>query len=42
MFKTDDWGRVENYYSKMEPKAAVLMVCEDIGAALGEGPNGTA
>jgi len=35
---------VENYYSKMEPRVAILMVCEDIAAALGEKDksNGTA
>ena len=38
-----DLCSVEDYYSKVEPKGAVLMVCEDLGAALGEkGPNGTA
>ena len=34
--------RVENYYSKMEPRGAVLMVCDDIAAALGDKQtNGT-
>lgn len=26
----------ENYYSKMEPRGAILMVCDDLAAALGE------
>ncbi|WWC64772.1 uncharacterized protein I303_107384 [Kwoniella dejecticola CBS 10117] len=30
-------GIEENYYSKVEPRGAVIMVCEDIAAALGEG-----
>jgi len=31
---------IENYYSKMEPRGAILMVCEDVRAALGEDLNG--
>ncbi|ORY31669.1 hypothetical protein BCR39DRAFT_493734 [Naematelia encephala] len=31
---------VKDYYSKMQPRDAVLMVCDDIAAALGETPNG--
>jgi hypothetical protein len=39
--------RVKDYYTKTEPKDAILMVCEDIAAALGEqdssaGANGSA
>lgn len=34
--------RVENYYSKMEPRDAILMVCDDIAAVLGEKTNGAA
>jgi hypothetical protein len=38
---------VKDYYTKTEPKDAILMVCEDIASALGEeeaaaGANGTA
>jgi len=35
---------VKDYYTKMEPKDALLMVCQDISAALGEEavPSGTA
>ena len=32
---------VKDYYSKMEPRDATLMVCDDIAATLGEQPNGT-
>ncbi|WVR09577.1 hypothetical protein IAU60_006647 [Kwoniella sp. DSM 27419] len=35
-------GVEENYYSKAEPKGAMIMVCEDIAAALGEQTNGDA
>ncbi|ORX39413.1 hypothetical protein BD324DRAFT_649488 [Kockovaella imperatae] len=31
---------VKDYYSKMQPRDAILMVCEDIRAALGEQANG--
>ena len=34
--------RVKDYYKQTQPADAVLMVCEDISAALGDGPNGTA
>jgi hypothetical protein len=34
-------ARNETYYSKMEPRAAWILTCEDIAAALGEKPNGT-
>lgn len=32
----------ETYYAKMEPRAAWILVCDDIAAALGEAqqPNG--
>lgn len=33
---------IDDYYSKMEPRGAVLMVCDDIASALGEAPNGSA
>jgi hypothetical protein len=33
---------VENYYSKMEPRDAILMVCDDIAAASGSSANGAA
>ncbi|OCF34217.1 acetyltransferase [Kwoniella heveanensis BCC8398] len=33
-------GVEENYYSKAEPKGAMIMVLEDIASALGEQPNG--
>ncbi|KAI9633739.1 acetyltransferase [Dioszegia hungarica] len=33
---------IKNFYSKMQPSGAVLMVCDDIAAALGETANGTA
>ncbi|WVQ84539.1 hypothetical protein IAT38_006693 [Cryptococcus sp. DSM 104549] len=33
-------GVEENYYSKMEPRGAILMVCDDIAAVLGEKANG--
>ncbi|WVO18480.1 hypothetical protein L204_106197 [Cryptococcus depauperatus] len=29
-------GVQENYYSRMEPRGAIMMVCEDIATALGE------
>ncbi|OWZ76694.1 acetyltransferase [Cryptococcus neoformans Bt85] len=29
-------GIEENYYSKMEPRGAILMVCDDLATALGE------
>jgi hypothetical protein len=35
-------SRVENYYSKMEPRGATLMVLDDIKTVLGEKVNGTA
>ncbi|WVQ74344.1 hypothetical protein IAR50_003944 [Cryptococcus sp. DSM 104548] len=35
-------GIEENYYSKMEPRGAILMVCEDIAAAIGEAPGSSA
>ncbi|WWC91883.1 uncharacterized protein L201_006832 [Kwoniella dendrophila CBS 6074] len=38
-------GIEENYYSKVEPHGAIIMICEDISAALGEEsqqqPNGS-
>ena len=34
--------RVENYYSKMEPRGAILMVLEDITANIVEKTNGAA
>ncbi|RSH86202.1 uncharacterized protein EHS24_004433 [Apiotrichum porosum] len=33
-------GVEETYYTKMEPRAAWILVCDDIAAALGELPNG--
>jgi ribosomal protein S18 acetylase RimI-like enzyme len=35
-------SRVENYYSKMEPRGATLMVLDDIKTVLGEKVNGIA
>lgn len=37
-----DEDSIDDYYSKMEPRGAVLMVCDDIASALGEAPNGSA
>lgn len=38
-----DVFRVKDYYSKMEPRDAIIMVCEDIAAAIGEDKvNGSA
>lgn len=44
---SEEWAwlirRVKDYYSKMEPRDAILMVCEDISVALGEDKsNGSA
>jgi hypothetical protein len=36
-----DDDSIDDYYSKMEPRGAVLMVCDDIASALGEAPNGS-
>lgn len=32
-------GRVKDYYTKTEPKDAILMICEDISAAMGGGES---
>jgi hypothetical protein len=41
-FRPADEVSIDDYYSKMEPRGAVLMVCDDIASALGEAPNGSA
>jgi hypothetical protein len=42
MGTVSDGYRVEDYYSKMEPRGAILMVCDDLTAALGQKTNGDA
>lgn len=40
MTVANDFPSEETYYTKMEPRAAWILVCDDIAAALGELPNG--